>query len=848
MKTKMLLLAALVSQTAQAELFISEYVKGSSNNKAIEIFNPSDQPVDLSSYRLKMFHNGASTPTKNFLLKGVLAAKSTLVLTDSSATAALLKLDSYYVEGQIGPKNGFIGTGNFNGDDAIGLFKNELLIDAFGQIGFDPGTAWGSGTNLTSNATMVRKASVGAGDSNGADAFDPSIEWDFYPADDFSHLGQHNSTGDGGGDNGGGETPDPEIPPVGNCGDSATFISAVQGSSAVSPLVGTTLTVEAVVTRTMPHANGFFIQEEPTDQDNNPATSEAVFVFNDKATDYPQVGQKVRVTGKVEEYFTKTQLRRSGLSICGAGAAIDALTLTLPIDNLNSWEALEGMLVTLPQQLVVSDHYSLARYGELTVAAKPLYIPTNQHRPGSPEAVTLADENRRSKLVVDDLVNGTNPAIIKFPAPGLSASNTVRLGDTVSNLTGILDYSFNLWRLLPDLPVQFAHQPRPTQPELPQAGSLRIGSANVLNFFNGDGLGGGFPTPRDAAINSLELDRQAAKIVDALANLNADVVGLMEIENDGYGSTSAIAELVNRLNDRVGAGTYDFIRPAGLNQLGSDQITVGLLYKPAKVALAGAAVTTTEGVFGYGNRAPLAQSFREIATNEVFTVVVNHFKSKSSSGATGANADQGDGQGAWNELRVQAATELQQWLATKPTGQADPDVLIIGDLNAYAKEDPIVTLTDGGFIDTIAAFQQNKGYSYLFGGEIGYLDHALASGTLASQVSYATHYHINAAEPAILDYKIGSKTPQQVADLYLPDQYRAADHDPVVVELALNSFHAADLDKDGDIDSNDISLFTRLLQSGKATMAQDFNQDGLVNVADARAMTALCTRARCATK
>lgn len=846
MKTKMLLLAALVSQTAQAELFISEYVKGSSNNKAIEIFNPSDSAVDLSSYRLKMYHNGSATPTsgKDFQLKGTIAAKGTLVLTDSAAAPALLKLDSYYVEGQTNPKNGFIGTGNFNGDDAIALFKNNTLIDVFGQIGFDPGSGWTSGNNTTANATMVRKASIGQGDSNGSDTFDPALEWDFYPADDFSNLGKHTSTGTGGG--GGGETPDPEIPPAGNCGDRATFISAVQGSGAVSPLVGSTLTVEAVVTRVMPHASGFFVQEEAADQDNNPATSEAVFVFNDTASDYPQVGQKVRVTGKVEEYFTKTQLRRSGLSLCGNGAAIDAVILNLPVSSLSQWEALEGMLVSLPQQLVVSDHYNLGRYGELTVAPQQLFIPTNLYRPGSPEAVTLADLNRRSQLVLDDLVSAQNPALIKFPSPGLSASNTVRLGDGVSNLSGVIDYSFNLWRLLPDLPVQFSHTPRPTTPELPQKGSLVVAGANVLNYFNGNGNGGGFPTPRGAT-TALEFDRQAAKTVDAFAAMNADVIGLMEIENDGYGSSSAIADLVNRLNARLGANTYAYIRPAGLSQLGTDEITVGLIYKPAKVTPVGSTATTNSGVFSTGNRQPLAQSFRENSNDEVFTVVVNHFKSKGGSGS-GADADQGDGQGAWNALRVKAANELTAWLAKAPTGVSDPDVLIIGDLNAYAKEDPIMALRDGGFVDLIEQFQQNRGYSYLFEGEVGYLDHALASATLASQVSYAVQYHINASEPRVLDYNTEFKSQQQVTDLFLPDQYRSSDHDPVLIELALNSFHPADLDKDGDVDNNDITLFTRLLQSGQASLAHDFNKDGLVNVADARAMTAWCTRSRCATK
>jgi len=839
MKTKMLLLAALVAQTAQAELFISEYVEGSGSNKAIEIYNPSDIAVDLSSYQLKMYHNGGSAPAsgKDFKLSGSIPAKGTLVLVDSQAGAALKAMG----------KADVIGSSNFNGDDAIALYKNNVLIDVFGQIGVDPGAYWGTKDNPTADRTLVRKATVSKGDTNGNDAFDPSLEWDFYPIDTFSNLGSHNSTGGGGGGGGGGGTPDPEVPPAGTCGDAATLISAVQGSSTASPLLGSTVSVEAVVTMVAPHAKAFFVQEEAADQDNDNNTSEAIFVNNGTLTDYPKVGDKVRVTGKVEESDTKTNLRRSGMTICGTATIPDAVSFSLPVSSTADYEAREGMLIRSNQTLVVSDHYSYTQYGELTLASELLFIPTNLYRPGTPEAIARADLNKRSRLILDDLNATQYPAQLKYPAPGLSAYNTVRLGDQVNNVSGVLDY-FKGWRVMPIGDVQFTQLPRPVKPELPGTGSLRVASANVLNYFNGDGLGGGFPTPRDAAINAAELDRQAAKIVDALANIDADVVALMEVENDGYGETSALAELVNRLNARVGAGTYTYVTPANLTKLGTDQITVAIIYKPAKVAPVGAAVTTTAGVFGYGNRPPLAQTFRELSSNEVFTVVANHFKSKSPSGATGDNVDKGDGQSAWNALRLQAATELKQWLATKPTGHSDADVLIVGDLNAYAKEDPIMALRDGGFVDLIEKFQQNTGYSYLFGGEVGYLDHALASSTLANQVTYAMEYHINAVEPAALDYKMDKRTAQQINDWFAPTQYRAADHDPVVLELALNGFHPADLDKDGDIDSNDITLFTRLLQSGKTTKAHDFNKDGVVNVADSRAMTALCTRARCAVK
>lgn len=838
MKLNMLLLAMLLAPAVHAEPFISEYVEGSSNNKALEIYNPADVALDLTGYSIKVFSNGAITAGKTVPLSGTLAAKSTLVLTDTGSVAALAA-----------KSNMTFGSSNFNGDDAIALYKGADLIDVFGQIGVDPGTSWGSNNNFTHDRTLVRKSSVVQGDVNGSDAFDPSVEWDFYAKDEFANLGSHSGSGTGGG---GGVVVPPVGPVIGNCGDSATLISAVQGAGAASPEAGKTVVVEAVVSRVTAFATGFYIQEEASDSDNNPATSEGIFVYNDAAVDYPSVGDKVRVIGKVEEYFTKTQIRRTGLAACGTATPVQPVSVTLPIGNLNDWENLESMQVTFPQQLVVADHYNLGTYGELTLAPQRLFTPTNQFRPGTPEAVALASQNSRSKIVLDDLVNGKNPANIIYPAPGLNMNNPVRVGDAVNaNLSGILDYSFSAWRLLPAGTVQFtANNLREEQPVMRNLGNLKVTSANVLNYFNGDGLGGGFPTSRGAS-TAVEFERQADKIVAALSAINADVVGLMEIENDGYGSTSAIVDLVSRLNQRLGAGTYQFVQVPGSTALGTDAISVGMLYKPAKVTPLGNAVTTSAGVFGFGNRQPLVQSFTQKSNNEVFTFAVNHFKSKGScpSGSSNPDRDLKDGQSCWNATRVQAATELTTWLATNPTGSADKDVLIMGDLNAYAKEDPIHTLVGKGFVNLVEKFQGNRGYSYLFGGESGYLDHALASSTLSSQVTYAMEWHINADETTLFDYNMEDKTAQQQADFYQPTAFRGSDHDPVVVELALKAVNPADLDKDGDVDNNDIALFNALLKSGvKLGLEYDFNKDRVVSSSDARAMATLCTYARCAIK
>jgi uncharacterized protein len=187
------------------------------------------------------------------------------------------------------------------------------------------------------------------------------------------------------------------------------------------------------------------------------------------------------------------------------------------------------------------------------------------------------------------------------------------------------------------------------------------------------------------------------------------------------------------------------------------------------------------------NRPSLAQSFVD-ANGEVFTVVNNHFKSKGcSTDATGANADLGDGQGCWNAARSNAAAALADWVIGHPTGIVDDDVLIVGDLNSYAKEQPIDTLAAAGFVDLGAALLGPDSYSFAFDGQWGSLDYAIASPSMAAQVTGMTKYHINADEPSVLDYNTNFKSAAQLVSLYAPDQYRTADHDPVLVGIAPTS-------------------------------------------------------------
>jgi uncharacterized repeat protein (TIGR01451 family) len=245
---------------------------------------------------------------------------------------------------------------------------------------------------------------------------------------------------------------------------------------------------------------------------------------------------------------------------------------------------------------------------------------------------------------------------------------------------------------------------------------------------------------------------------------------------------------VSGLNAVAGAGTYDYI---ATGVIGGDEIKVALIYQPARVTPVGAyAVLDNVAPFNVNTRPPLAQTFEENTTGALFTVVVNHFKSKSTSGCPtlpDPNADAGDGQGCWNGDRVLAANELVDWLKTDPTNSGDTDYLIIGDLNSYAREDPITTLEGLGLVNLVSRFEGAAAYSYVFDGQWGYLDHALASNSMAQQVTGTSHWHINADEPIVLDYNEEFKPAAQIADVLSTEMYRASDHDPVMIGLALNT-------------------------------------------------------------
>ncbi|MBN2469510.1 MAG: ExeM/NucH family extracellular endonuclease [Anaerolineae bacterium] len=570
-------------------------------------------------------------------------------------------------------------------------------------------------------------------------------------------------------------------PPALTCDEPVTSISAVQGSGSASPLVGTQVVVEGVVVADFQGNDalgGFFLQDPAGDGD--PTTSDGIFVYDDLLLDV-SVGDVVRAQAYVSEYYDLTELSGvDAMLVCGSAALPAPAPVSLPVTDTSDWEAYEGMLVELNQTLTVTENYTLGRYGEVVLSAGGrLWNPTNVTLPGA-AANALQAQNDLRRIQLDDGRTAQNP--VPLP-PYFAADGTLRAGDTTQVVQGVMHYSFGAYEIHPVQPVIFVrNNPRPVTPA-PVGGELQVASFNVLNYFNGDGQGGGFPTSR-GALDQDDFDRQRAKIIAAIVELDADVIGLMEIENDGYGSFSAIQDLVNGLNAVAGAGTYAFAAPE-TGAIGTDEITVGLLYKPAVVTPFGAAFILDSSVdpafIDTKNRPTLIQTFEEVATGARFTVAVNHLKSKGSDCDDLGDIDLGDGQGNCNLTRLAAANALVNVLASDPTGSGDPDFLIIGDLNSYAMEDPIMAIRGAGYADLLQKFVGAEAYSYVFGGQAGYLDHALAIENLVTQVTGATVWHINADEPTALDYQEYNQDA-----LYQPHMYRSSDHDPVLVGMLLD--------------------------------------------------------------
>ncbi len=430
----------------------------------------------------------------------------------------------------------------------------------------------------------------------------------------------------------------------------------------------------------------------------------------------------------------------------------------------SDWRTLQGQQVRIAAPLTLVGTDQLERQGQLTVAFDGrLWQPTEVAAPGTAGIAQVSADNQRRRLLLDDGSSKRDPAQV----PYLPADAILRSGMQLRGVEGRVSVdgkgqpSLHVSRLLQIPGVQ-----RPDVPDV--AGTLRVAAFNLENFFNGDGQGGGFPTLRGAKTLA-EHQAQVRKLVATIVPLRADVAALMELENDGYGPHSAIAELVAAVNaDPASGGDWRFV-DAG-DGPGDNPIRVGIIYRGSRLTPLGAPVTLQGGTFVEHSRVPLAQAFRA-GQGAPFTVVANHFKSKGCREASGVDTDQNDGQGCWNATRVLSAQALNAWMQTDPTGSGTRDAVLLGDFNAYAMEDPIRALRAQGWQDAFAVARVERPYSYVYNSYSGRLDHALLSPGMAKRLVGAAEWHSNADEADSSGYQ-----KRNVAG-----PWRSSDHDPLLL-------------------------------------------------------------------
>ncbi|WP_395356272.1 ExeM/NucH family extracellular endonuclease [Vibrio sp. D3] len=854
-----LTIASALSANANAEIIISQYVEGGAYNKAVEIANTGDTAVTLTGYELAKSSNGGGSWGSTLDLSDVtLQAKQVYVLAHGDASEAIKAVADYT------DKN----VANFNGDDPLALLKDGEVHDILGVMG---------DVDFAKDTTLVRNS----------DALTPSTtyqstQWTALPKDNIDGLGELNTT----------EPPAPFACEVDGQEPAFTTIQEIQGEGASSPFIDgypyittedhfVTGVVSAVTTGL---TKGFYLQA--LENDGNDKTSEGLFIHTDVADTELKAGDVVCVKGKVQEYYSNTQLSSDANSYVKTGTSNASLVTPLTIKEgetlRDALERHEGMQVELSSasELFVTRNFSYdydSRRNNMMLSHEaPLFKPTQLHAAESDAAVALAKENAANRIYLESDSKAPNGQIPYFPtfAQDLdqngSSEQHIRLGSRVEGLQGVVNYSYNEYRLIATNEVDSRNfvtsgddfdVARKAAPAIADS-DLRVASFNVLNYFTSVADSGhDNPTGQNRGATNLdEFLIQQAKIVSAMNKMDADIIGLMEVENNGFGDGSAIQNLVDALNAEIDDVedhyTYVEIEEQDKYQeeyFGSDAIMVAILYRANAVTPKEAAkvivtpeqhiaentITRKEGTesnpaYDKYQRHSLLQTFTVKETGEDLSVVVNHFKSKGSECieewiAGVEDSEPADLQGNCNNFRVSAAKVVGEALK-----DIDGDVLVMGDLNAYGKEDPLLTLTDysqekygrdiytaayttiGGGELQVEKTKIEKGYglhnlntllhgadtfSYTYSGELGNLDHALASSSLAQKVVAIEDWHINSLESNLFEYssKYTGDMPKY------KDAFSASDHDPVIIAIDLPD-DDIDLPKTGENLAIDVRL------------------------------------------
>lgn len=785
-------------------------------NKFVELYNASETTISLSGWSLQYRSStGTSAPSGVAALSGSIPAKGYYLIKGgtNSGTSTAADLPVADVDATNLNPSGSAGT--------IILAKQSSALTglATGSV-IEPANVADLLGYGTSNTFETKAATAPSGNTdvkslnraNFADSNDNSVDFSL-----SATITPQSSAG---------VTP-PVDPPVDPGTPAVTTIAEIQGTGTASPLAGTTVTTTGKVTAAFPTGGlaGYYIQTAGTGGDLTPANhpaSDGIFVYSPSTVSAVNAGDFVQVTGAVSEYFGMTQLNVAAaaglIQLTEAAPEVKATTFVLPASE-EFRESLEGMLLAPHGPMTVSDNYSLNQYGEIGLAGGTTALPqpTAVASYGSTEYLAVVADNAARGIKLDDgattnfLGSAANKAL---PLPYLTPTDPVRVGSPATFTTNVvLGYANNAWKFQPLTQLTPANaaavQPATfgaTRTDAPAAvgGNLKLASFNVLNYFTttGDQLTGcnfytdraGAPiTVKDGcnargAANAENLKRQQDKIVTAISKSGADVVTLMEVENSAqFGKTrdDALAKLVDALNIET-PGIWDYVRtPANAPPLADeDMIRTAFIFKKAVAEPIGESIILNDTTAFASARKPLAQVFKPVGAGDdkKFIAIANHFKSKGSA-ATPDDTDKG--QGASNLARTAQAKSLLAFAAQLQADKGTDKVFLIGDFNSYAKEDPMNVLAEAGYVnqDTKATNADGSAkHSYLFGGLVGSLDHILASPGADAVVTGADIWNINSVESVALEY---SRYNNNVTNYYAPDQFRASDHDPVVVGLNL---------------------------------------------------------------
>lgn len=744
-----------IARGAAAQVIISEYVEGSSNNKAIELYNAGESAVDLTGGTLQMYFNGSGSPGLTLNLRGTVAPGDVYVIAHSSAHPAIL------AHADLASGSGF-----FNGDDAIVLRLGGVVVDSLGQVGFDPGTQWGTGLVSTADNTLRRKSGVCTGDVTPTDVFDPSVEWDGFDNDTFDGLGSHDCSGSGGGD------PEPE--PV-----LAVEIFDIQGAGMSSSLAGQqVLTTANVVTAVGP--SGFFLQTPDYRVDASVETSNGIYVYTGQVP-VVSVGDLVDVEGRVVEFFDLTEISQPVVTVRGSGQSLPAAVFfdeTTPSRSAtrpaNEMERYEGMRVSVPVATVAA---ATDQYGDTPVVAggqRPFREP-GIHYPGVPG------------LPVWD----GNPEIFELAPKALGLGPLVVAGgESITSIEGVLAYAFGDYQVWP---TTYAHSgtgpvTRPVRSRA--AGELTVGAQNMYRFFddrNDPAIGEPVLSSTAYQARLAKLSRQVREVLGA-----PDVLAVSEVE-----SQVALGDLAARIN---GDGGLDYTAHVlEGNDVGG--IDTGFLIRGSIVLDAlwqhgRDEIFTLDGSL-LNDRPPLVLEGTYAGNGAPFAITVIAVHQRSLNGIDGSGGDR------VRRKRLAQAESLARLVQSLQTEDPSRRIVVAGDFNAFeftdgyvdvmgvvtGKLDPLGAMLEGSdllapdMVNEVTSVAAADRYSYVHEGSAQVLDHVLTSSSLGR---FVRDLQFSRGNADVSEFLSSSSEP-----------LRSSDHDGLVL------FVMTDFDGDSHPDDED---------------------------------------------